>query len=209
MIPLFMDMRGKRAVVFGAGQVGLRKARYLAEEADVTVVSRDFVPGFEGTNISLVRSEISDSIHEWVSKADLVVAATNDSTVNDAIANECAVKGILCNRADGLSTFLIPSIVKRDNYTIAISTFGKSPGMSKYLRMRLDESLAEEYDLMITLQEELRNEAKMRIPDQLSRERYLWEVLEDVEVWNAIKVDYTRARKIALTRLVNRIGTDP
>ncbi len=208
MIPLFMDVRGKRAVVFGAGKVGLRKALFLAQEAEVTVVSREFDQGFKGKNISLVVAEIAGSMKDWISMADLVVAATNDNDLNDLVAKECSRKGVPCNRADGVSTFLIPSTVVRENYQVAISTLGKSPGMAKYLRMRIDEALPEEYDLMIALQERMREEAKHRIPDQISRERFLWDVLEDERVWEAIRSDPSRAMDMARERLVSWNGTD-
>ena len=47
MIPLVLDLAEKRVVVFGGGAVGLRKAKYFKDEADVKVVSREFDPGFD------------------------------------------------------------------------------------------------------------------------------------------------------------------
>ena len=44
MIPLMIDLAGKKVVIFGGGEVGARKARFFAPEAEVTVISRSFSP---------------------------------------------------------------------------------------------------------------------------------------------------------------------
>lgn len=207
MIPLFVDMTGGKVAVFGAGPVGLRKANYFAQEAHVTVIGLDFAEGFD-PRIDLVKADISDEMSRWVEWADLVVAATNDHVLNGRIAAEASTRGRSCNRADGVSTFLIPSVVERNSYAIAISTMGRSPGMSKYLRLKLERELGAEYDLMVRLQEEVREAAKARISSQTERESFLWEVMEDEVVWNLLPDDYEGARAIALARLVNRDGLD-
>lgn len=207
MIPLFVDMTGRKVAVFGAGPVGLRKANYFAQEAHVTVIGLDFAEGFD-TRIDLVKADISDKMSRWVEWADLVVAATNDHVLNGRIAAEALTRGRPCNRADGVSTFLIPSVVERNGYAIAISTMGRSPGMSKYLRLKLERELGAEYDLMVRLQEEVREAAKARMSSQTEREAFLWEVMEDEVVWNLLLDDYEGARAIALARLVNRDGLD-
>lgn len=201
MLHLVLDLKGKSAVVFGAGPVGLRKANYLAQGADVTVVARDFADGFDG-RVKLRRCEIGDVIDEMVAGADLVVAATDDRGLNDRIAGAAARRSVFCNRADGVSTFLIPSVVERDNYKVAVSTEGRSPGMSKYLRLELDRLLPPRYDLMIRLQEELREEAKRALPSQRDREERLWLVLQDEQVWNLLETDPVKARELAMARLV-------
>lgn len=201
MLPLWMDLAGKRAVVFGGGPVGRRKANYLVAEAEVTVVARTFEDGFD-PRISLVGGEIRNVIEQWVGKADLIVAATQDHDLNDDIAEAAARSGKPCNRADGISTFLIPSVVVRESYTVAISTEGRSPGMSKFLRLKLDGLLGPQYDRMVRLQEELRSAARVTVPDQRERERMLWEVLEDQAVWDLLNTDEEAARELAMKRLV-------
>jgi siroheme synthase-like protein len=135
--------------------------------------------------------------------ADLVIAATSDRDLNDAIATDAARRGRYCNRADGLSTFLIPSVVERENYKVAVSTEGRSPGMSKYLRSELDRLLDRRYDLMVTLQEELRQAAKGAVASQTEREQRLWKVLESEEVWDALESDPRKARELALRIVVS------
>jgi siroheme synthase-like protein len=145
---------------------------------------------------------IEDAFEHWVDGAELIVAATDDMALKDRIAEAAARRGRYCNRADGLSTFLIPSVVDRENYKVAVSTEGRSPGMSKYLRLELEGLLPPRYDKMIELQEDLRQEAKRRLTSQKVREERLWEVLGDRHVWDLLETDPTEARKLALDRLV-------
>jgi siroheme synthase-like protein len=201
MLPIWLDLHARKAAVFGGGAVGRRKANYLAGEAEVKVISKKFVDGFL-PQVQLVEGEINEHLVHTIGWADLVIAATNDRDLNDAIAAEAAVQGKYCNRADGVSTFLIPSLVERDNYKVAISTEGRSPGMSKYLRLELDRFLGRKYDLMVSLQEELREAAKRSIPSQMEREKKLWQVLEDRDVWSALENDLPRARELAMQKLV-------
>ncbi len=201
MIPLWLDLSGHKVVVFGGGAVGRRKANYLASEADVTVVSRDFLPGFE-PSIRLEQEDIEGSLSRWVSWADLVVAATDDQELNKSIVDVATVQGKLSNSADGPSTFLIPSVIERDRYKVAVSTEGRSPAMSKYLRMQLERALDPCYDRMVELQEELREQVKASVPSQKEREERLWNVLEDQHIWDLLESDPEEARKLALKRVV-------
>lgn len=201
MLPLWLDLSSRRAVVFGGGPVGRRKAAYLAAEAEVVVVS-ETIDGDLPSSVSIVRGSAEDHLVEMVGWADLVVAATNDTSLNDDIAAEAERQGKWCNRADGVSTFLIPSVVERERYKVAVSTEGRSPGMSRYLRQVLDERLDHRYDLMVTLQEELREAAKKAVPSQKEREQRLWQVLDDGRVWDLLESDPQEARKIAMEMVV-------
>jgi precorrin-2 dehydrogenase/sirohydrochlorin ferrochelatase len=210
MLPLFLDLRPRKVVVFGGGEVGLRKAKYFAEEAEVVVVSRTFLAGFEGAGVEMVKENADANLDRWVSWGDFIVAATDDRDLNERIVNAAMRQNRYCNSADGISNFLIPSLVQRENYSVAVSTLGRSPAMSKFLRLRLESLMTDEYSRMITLQEELRTLAKVRIADQRSRERYLWEVLEDQGVWELVRAgDMKEARELAEGRMVRFIGDDP
>jgi len=210
MLPLFLDLRPRKVVVFGGGEVGLRKAKYFAEEAEVVVVSRTFVAGFDGAGVEMVKEEADTNLDRWISWGDFIVAATDDRELNERIVNSAMRQNRYCNSADGISNFLIPSLVQRENYSVAVSTLGRSPAMSKFLRIKLESILTDEYSRMITLQEELRILAKGRIADQRSRERYLWEVLEDQGLWELVRAgDMRAARELAEGRMVRFIGDDP
>ena len=184
MLPLYLDLKSKKVTVFGGGNVGYRKASYFGEEADVTVVSKDFNENFSSTTFELVTADIFEVADEWIAKSDLVVAAA-DPCVNDFIAKRSELAGKPYNRSDAPGSFLIPSLVKRNNYSVAVSTYGNSPAMSRYLKVWLDQYLDEKYDKMIDFQRQLREELKKTVPDQKEREKILREVLEDPSAWSA------------------------
>jgi precorrin-2 dehydrogenase/sirohydrochlorin ferrochelatase len=189
--------------VFGGGEVGLRKAMFFAREADVTVVSRTFVPGFEsmGKGITRIESEIGPEHEALIDNSDFVIVASGDHRLNDRLEARANSAGKFCNRADGVSSFLIPSVVERRNFMVAISTMGRSPAMSRYLKREVEANLGPEMSQMIDLQEEMREKAKALIPDQAGRERFLWEVLGDESIWEAVVKDPDQARILALRKL--------
>lgn len=196
MLPLWLDLSSRKAVVFGGGPVGRRKAAYLAAEAEVIMVSEAF-SGDLPSSVRTVHGKAEDYLVDMVGWADLVVAATNDPVMNERITNEARRQGKWCNRADGISTFMIPSVVERERYKVAVSTEGRSPGMSRYLRQLLDARLDRRYDLMVALQEELREVAKEAVPSQKEREERLWQVLEDERIWDLLENDPQEAREVA------------
>jgi precorrin-2 dehydrogenase/sirohydrochlorin ferrochelatase len=203
VLPLLLNANGKRAIVFGGGEVGLRKARFFAREADVTVVSRTFVPGFDSPEIRVTKilSEIGPEQESMIDGADFVIIATENHELNDRLEARAKMCGKYCNRADGVSTFLIPSLVERRNFLVAISTMGRSPAMSRYLREMVEQMLGPEMSEMVDLQEEMRERARGLIPEQASRERLLWEILEDESIWAALVNDPPLARRMAVNRL--------
>lgn len=203
MLPLFLDLHEGHVVVFGGGGVGYRKAAFFAKEAKVTVVSRTFDASFENKKFDLVKEDVQDRLEYWVGQADLIVAATDSSEINRSIEEECGRQGKWCNNALGVSGFLIPSVVERDGYTVCVSTLGRSPAMSRFIRSMLDGALPPEFSAMVGLQEELRALAKKMMVDQNSRERYLWDVLQDEKIWQAVRAgDMDAARKMAVARMV-------
>ena len=207
MIPLMLDLAGRRVLIFGGGDVGARKAAYFEHEAEVTVISRSFSPDLEGLAIRRLEADIStladEGLRGLLQGAFLAVAATSDPGLNDRVGEICAETGVLFNNAAGEpGDVTIPSVVRGRNYLVAISTRGKSPAVSRYLRMKLEAEHAD-LDLMIDLQEEMRSMLKEVEPAQEKRSRILWSILRDEEVWAALAADYGRARTLAIERYLH------
>ena len=162
--PVFLNVKGRHCTVIGGGQVALRKVTTLLEDgAKVTVISPDLCP--ELTNLSK-KTEIS-VIHREYRKGDLegafvAIAATDSSIINQQVAAEAREKSVLVNVVDdaGYSDFIAPSIVRRGEITIAISTSGQSPALARKLRTKLEKEFGEEYARLGRLLGEVRAEAK-------------------------------------------------
>ena len=104
MLPLYLDLKSKKVTVFGGGAVGYRKASYFGEEADVTVVSKEFIEDFSNSPFELISADIFGVADEWIAKSDLVVAAA-DPCVNDFVAQRSELAGKPCNRSDSPDPF--------------------------------------------------------------------------------------------------------
>jgi len=205
-LPLFIDFKGRKVVIFGGGGVGERKAQYFVGTAAVTVISPSFTPVLEAMQgIALVRQEVTaEEIRGLIAGAFLVVTATGDAAFNEAVVRVAREAGILVNSVHGESGVILPAKITRGDISIAIATGGKSPAMSKYLRQRLDASLGEDMADMVRLQADVREVLKKVVPEQKDRERLLWDILNAPAVWEAMKTSYDDALTLALMRIKER-----
>jgi len=197
MIPLFIDFSGRRIVIFGGGAVAARKAAYFAHEARVLVVSRSFIQKMETIPVEKECVDIEDAseatLAALVRGAFLVIGALSDPVQNNRIGRLCRKKGILFNNADGeAGGVILPAVSSGEHYTLAISTGGSSPAISRFIRKHLEQELPE-LDAMIVLQHRLREELKRVKPDQTQRNEILHKVLDDPSVWRILRKDPEKA----------------
>ncbi len=160
--PIFVDLRGKKALVVGGGQVGQRKIETLLEYgAKVHVISMELTPRLqEYTKEGLVTYLGREFNQEYVDGAFLVIAATDDASLNHAVSACAREKGILVNAVDQPldCTFIVPSILRRGDLVIAVSTSGKSPAMAKKIREELENRFGPEFETFLALLGKLREE---------------------------------------------------
>jgi uroporphyrin-III C-methyltransferase/precorrin-2 dehydrogenase/sirohydrochlorin ferrochelatase len=140
LLPLFVNLEGRRVVLVGGGPVAASKlAQLLAARADVFVVSPEVHEDMEraGVAIAYRAFEPSDLDAAW-----LVVAAATPE-VNHAVAAAAAERRIFVNAVDdpANATAFLGGVVRRDGVTLAISTNGEAPGLAGLLREALDDVL--------------------------------------------------------------------
>ena len=195
--PLFLDLTSRLVVIFGGGNVGERKARLFSQYGPVRVLSRDFSPELldlkkdPKRQIELVECDLSCGFCKYLPGAFIVIPATSDSKLNRAIEEQARAQGILVNNVEEVGDVVVPSILQRGSIAIAIST--ESPGLTKYLRLRLEEELTENYQDMARLLSQIRGENKELVPMQKDRARIIWKILLDDEVWRLLEVSYEKA----------------
>ncbi len=208
-LPLMLDLKEKEVVIFGGGEVGERKAKLFCELAKVTVVSREFTPllkQFSGEGkINLI--EVDDltekEISQYLKNAFIAIPATSDIELNEKISKIAKQRGRLVNRVDDMGDIIVPSVIKRGDIVIGISTFGKSPALSKYTRERIESVITNEFAQMAKLQSELREILKSKVKEQRKRKAILWNIINDDEVWAALKESYDKAYKVASKHIGN------
>ena len=197
LLPLFLDLTSRLVVIFGGGTVGERKARLFSQYGPVRVLSRDFSPGLldlvkeQHSQIELVECDLSSDFAKYLQGAFIAIPATSDSKLNRAIEEEAAAQGILVNKVESVGDVVVPSILQRGSIAIAIST--EIPALTKYLRLRLEEELTENYQDMARLLSQIRRENKELVPLQKDRALIIWEILKDDEVWRLLEVSYEKA----------------
>lgn len=197
ILPLFLDLTSRLVVIFGGGKVGERKAGLFSQYGPVRVLSRDFSPRLldlaadPQRQIELVECDLSCDLDKYLQGAFIAIPATSDSKLNRAIEEEAAAQGILVNNVEGVGDVVVPSILQRGSIAIAIST--EIPGLTKYLRLRLEEELTGNYQDMARLLSQIRGENKELVPMQKDRARIIWEILLDDEVWRLLEVSYEKA----------------
>lgn len=145
--PLFIDLSGKNILVVGAGKIALRRIRILAQFTErLTVIAPEIHPELEPLessgklNVFRKEFELSD-----LSGADLVLAATNDETVNDLIWRRCKELGIPVNVSSDAkkSDFFFPGVARKDNFVIGVTAGGKDHAAAKRLTDRARKLLDE------------------------------------------------------------------
>jgi len=164
--PIFLDLRGKTCVVVGGGPVAERKVGMLLEhDASVTVVSPALSPGLR----ELARRGAVRVVEREYRKGDLegaflAIAATDDASVNAAVSSEARERRALVNVVDGPddSDFIVPSLVRRGDITVAISTGGRSPALARKLRTVLEATLTPEHASVLAIVSDVREELARR-----------------------------------------------
>lgn len=190
MIPLFIDFTGRRIVIFGGGEVAARRAAYFCGTAVVVVVSRSFTTAFDRLDVTRIETDLgygSCDPTSYLDGAFFVIAATSDTALNNRIGRICQESKILFNNADGeCGDVILPAITAGKNYTIAISTSGSSPAISRYIREKIEATIPA-LDDMVALQSRLRDALKEMEPEQEKRSAIITRVLHDPAIWAALE----------------------
>ncbi|NBW91881.1 MAG: bifunctional precorrin-2 dehydrogenase/sirohydrochlorin ferrochelatase [Actinobacteria bacterium] len=142
MLPIILDLRGRKALVVGGGRIAYRKALSLAEEgAHVTVVSPNFVDDFSTMpNSTLIQRTFEPGdTHGF----QLVITATGNHEVDQMIYDEANARGTWVNSADDPDrcSFYLAATHRDGNVIVAVSTEGKSPALASHLRNTIAEQL--------------------------------------------------------------------
>ena len=146
-LPVGLSVRGKNCLVVGGGGVGTRKTLTLAQAgATVTVIS----PTVTGELAELIEvgsvQWVEDSFREeHLRDAFLVVAATDDETLNAAVVRLARQRGALVCDASSAerSQVIFGALLEGDDVTVAVFTGGRDPAKARRTRDRIANLLAE------------------------------------------------------------------
>jgi uroporphyrin-III C-methyltransferase / precorrin-2 dehydrogenase / sirohydrochlorin ferrochelatase len=185
LLPIFLNIKNKKCVVVGGGEVAFRKAtlllragadlhivapvlsdelRKLCVDRDCTIITREFE-----------EADINDAI--------LVVAATDDLETNERVSVIASKLNTPVNVVDqpDLCSFIMPSIVDRSPIVVAISSGGSSPILTRKLKELNETMIPGRIDKLAELLGSFRGRVKNEIADFSERIRF-WENVLDSEI---------------------------
>src|ERR1039457_2128794 len=145
MYPIMLDLRGRRCLLVGAGQIAYRKLlRLLSEGAVVTVVAPTAIEPIarlaaEG-KVTLVERRFVDSDAD---DCQLVMVATGDRMVDEQGKGAAKARGIWVNVADvpDLCDFHLPALVQRGDLQLSIASGGGAPFAVRRLREMFERKI--------------------------------------------------------------------
>lgn len=181
LFPLFADLRRRLVLVVGGGEVAVRKVAALqAAGARVRVGALALHPhllaSFERAEIEFLPGRFQE---HWLDGAWLVVAATDDRAVNQAVADAAEARRLFVNVVDDadLSSYQVPSVVQRGPLQIAISSAGAAPMLARHIREQLEIQFDEAYSALTELLARRRQDIRRRLPVLAQRRRWFEQFL--------------------------------
>ncbi|MDQ1336509.1 MAG: precorrin-2 dehydrogenase [Thermodesulfobacteriota bacterium] len=158
--PIFQQLEGMTVLVVGGGGVARRKVETLLTfGAKISIISKELTSELkqlvDNGDVRFLGEEMQDAFFDGVS---LVIAATDDPALNHQVSVGARSRGLLVNAVDQPvdCTFIVPSIVRRGDLLIAVSTSGKSPALSKKIRKGLEAQFGDEYAAFLSLMGDVR-----------------------------------------------------
>ena len=183
LYPVNLLLKGRDCLVVGGGDVAARKVKSLLRcGAKVTVTTPQLHP--------LIRQEVRKKRVRWVrrpfrsgdlKRQFLVIAATDNASLNTKISEAAKRRRILVNAVDQPRdcTFTVPSVVRRGSLAIAISTDGASPALSKRLRLQLSRQYGPEFGQFLKRMARIRKKALLEIASPSARKRHFEKIVNN------------------------------
>ena len=180
--PAFLNIRQRRCIVVGGGDVAARKIDLLRRAgAAITVIAPDLCPQLqELLSTGRIDHEARAFTASDIQGAALVIAATDSDGVNQSVSEVAQSANIPVNVVDQpeLCSFIVPSIVDRSPLVAAISTGGAAPVLARFLRARLESIIPAGYGKLATLAQSFRGPVKARLGTTDQRRRFWERVLQ-------------------------------
>ncbi len=199
-LPIFFNIAQRRCLVIGGGDVATRKVTMLLKaQGNVVVISPELTSELrqmlEKNEIEYVRDSFSPG---QLTGACLVIAATDDEVVNEAVSVAAKRLNIPVNVVDApaLCTFTMGSIIDRSPVVIAVSSEGNAPVLARHIRSKIETMLPAAYGRIATIAGEFRDQVKARFSTTQSRRRFWENVLNGPLVERVLSGQEQAAREL-------------
>ena len=187
--PVYIQLRDQPCVVIGGGKIAEGKVEgLLAVEAHVTIVSPELTPRLQELSDQKQITYIPRAYQPGdLTGAFMVICATDQAEINHQVWQDASANRQLVNVVDDTPrcNFIAPSILRKGDLTIAISTSGKAPALAVRLKERLQREIGPEYERFLELAGELREPLAKHIPDFETR-KAIWYELVDSDILDVL-----------------------
>lgn len=179
--PFFFDLRRRRVLLVGGGEVAERKASLLSRAGAVLVVVAPRI----GEGLKKLAGDSGGELrHRRFAADDLdgciaAVAAVGDDAVNKQVITAAKQKRVPVNVVDNpaLCDFIFPAIAARPPFVAALSSGGASPVLARYWRARLEEQMPPRLGDLAEMFGEWRDVVGNKLPPDVRR--IFWEQATD------------------------------
>ena len=199
-LPIFYNIKNRHCVVIGGGDVAVRKvAMLLKADAAVTLYSpalcHELQDAADAKKIKYIQAHFEEN---QLAGACLVVAATDDHAVNEAVSVAARARNIPVNVVDApdLCTFTMGSIIDRSPVVIAVSSEGNAPVLARYIRTKIETMLPASYGRIAAIAGEFRDQVKTKFATTQDRRRFWEGVLQGPMVERVLSGQEQAAREL-------------
>ena len=194
-LPVYLYVDGQNALVVGGGKVAARKISILQNyNLTIYVVSPQFssevieLNNLRPNSIQLINEEFNHK-HLDIKPFVVVFATTDNHQLNVSIAKLAKEKGVIANLATSLEDnhFIMPAIIKKNDYQIAISTSGTSPLLAKIIKEELSNEFTPKLSAYSRILREIRKFMKEHHNDDFAlRKKVYNKVLNSPDILNKL-----------------------
>jgi len=176
--PIFLNAKNIDAMIIGGGDVAARKIELLLKSTEkITIMSAELSPSVTAL---IAKHQLTWLAHQYqpglLTNKNLVIAATDDTAVNESVYHEASGLKLLINVVDQpeFCSYITPAIIDRAPMIIALSSSGSAPILIRMLREQIEKVLPNNYGRLADFSFKFRDHVKASIKGIRNR-RTFWE----------------------------------
>lgn len=180
--PVFLDLKKRRCLLVGGGEVATRKGRMLAKAG---AVLRIVAPEISVELRELANTSGGELLQREYQTSDLqdcvlAIAATDIESLNEKISADAQALQLPVNVVDtpSLCTYITPAIIDRSPLVIAVSSGGEAPVLARLVRAKLETLIPTGYGKLAQIASQWRERIKARFSDGDSRRKFWEKILQ-------------------------------
>ena len=199
--PINLNLKDKKCLVVGGGSVAERKVSgLLVAGGEVTVISPEITE-----NLKILANEkkiiwIQDAYKSGMANGYfLLIAATNSEEANILAINEAKSFGALVNAPanPALSDFSVPAVMRRGDLSVAITTEGISPALSRIIKEEIGEFVPKNIDEWLKFLKDIRKDMKEKLKTSKDRENF-WRKALNKRIFTLLKEGRLKEAEVEL-----------